>query len=119
MSQNLTQPSIIDWQLLGEIENRVGSRADRTVRAWLHDLLQPLQLNPDLLSRILKSTSESMTQSAQDERETKDLSFHILVFVSSEPSSKDETWGYFRIEKVGTNPGESYLEYYLYRDAVV
>lgn len=115
--KKLTGPG---WQTLGELELRTAEEADRLVRAWMTEILIPLNLNGDFLNKILRSAQEAVTRAKDGEVAAFEFDHvHLLVFAPIENVSSGKTWGFFRIEKVGTpsantEPSDHSIEFYLY-----
>lgn len=108
-----------DWRMLGELELPVGSETNGMVSTWLTEILSPLDMHLDFLNRILKSAEDAAVRTFQAEVITKIEHIHLLIFVPAEYSSKNKTWGFFRIEKVENThadiPIASHaIEFYLY-----
>ena len=108
-----------DWRILGELELPIGAEADGVVSAWLAEILNPLGLHTDFLNKVLKSAQDAAARSIQAETMMAFEHIHLLVFAPRENASKGKTWGFFRIEKVGTpitnkNPYDHSIEFYLY-----
>jgi hypothetical protein len=106
-------------RLLGELELQVGVKADDTIGAWLTELLAPLNLHADFLNKVLNSAQDSAARILLTESAAKFEHVHLIIFVPSEPISKEHTWGFFRIEKIeSTTADENFpdhaIEFYLY-----
>ncbi len=94
---------------------------DARIQAWLKENLGSLSLNTDFLNRILKSAQDSATRAFQAGVEMKFEHIHLRVFTPESSISNEKTWGFFRIEKVGsptanTNRVDHSIEFYLYRE---
>jgi len=106
-----------DWQILGELELPVGSsNADDAIKARLMEILNPLNLHADFLNKILKSAQDAAARVMQNGMELEHI--HLLVFAPKDRSSKRQTWGFFRIEKIEgaadvDSPNHA-IEFYLY-----
>lgn len=87
-------------KLLGELELPIGAKADETIIAWLTELLSPLNLHADFLNKVLKSAQNSAAHILLTESAAKFEHVHLIIFVPSDPISKEQTWGFFRIEKI-------------------
>jgi hypothetical protein len=97
---SLPQISETGWQLLGELQLPVGSNNDDTIHTWLTEILGPLQLQITLLHQVLQSAKETAARVVHFETATKFAHVHFLVFAPVNYTSKGQTWGFFRIEKV-------------------
>lgn len=97
---SLPQISETGWQLLGELQLPVGSHNDDAIHTWLTEILRPLQLHMTLLHKILQSAKETAARVMHFETATKFERVHFLVFTPVDYTSRGQTWGFFRIEKV-------------------
>lgn len=107
------------WRILGELELPIGAEADSVVSAWLTQILNPLNLHTDFLNKVLKSAQDAAARAMQVDNLMKFRHIHLLAFAPADVTSMGETWGFFRIEKVGSslgreNPFEHSIEFYLY-----
>ena len=110
-------PSAKSWQVLGELELIAGPDADRTFSTWLAVILAPLELPADFLNKVMKSAQEVAARAMRNGMSFEHL--HLLVFAPSTRSSNEQTWGFFRIEKVAAananeSPRDHAIEFYLY-----
>jgi hypothetical protein len=119
---NLSSPiTNRDWQLLGERKLSVEASLDAGIQTWLTQTLHSLPLHTDFLNRILRSAQHSATRLFQADPVTEFELIHLMVFVPQNYASNGKTWGFFRIEKVGT-PGaqtgryDHSIEFYLYME---
>lgn len=108
-----------NWQVLGECKISLEPGMDAEIQAWLKEVLHSLCLSADFLSGILISVQDSARRAFQARSEMKFEHIHLRVFVSKDHISDEKTWGFFRIEKVGTPTGNAILydhsiEFYLY-----
>jgi len=110
-------PTAPGWNMLGELELIAEPNTDHTVSKWLAVILDPLDLHPDLLNKVVKSAQAASARVLQIGMVLKHL--HLLVFAPSTRSSNGQTWGFFRIEKVATAKADESsrdhtIEFYLY-----
>ena len=105
-----------NWELLGELELRLNAKLDPTVGEWLAVTLSPLNLSMDFTSNIVKSAEEAAARAIQSETMIKHEHTHLIIYVPADSPAQGRTWGFFRIEKVGTNgsPLDHSIEFYLY-----
>ena len=108
-----------NWELLSELELRPHANADSTVGEWLTVILNPLNLPTDFTSKIVKSAEEAAVRAMQSETMLKYQHTHLIIYVPTDCSAQGRTWGFFRIEKVGTDvangsPLDHSIEFYLY-----
>ena len=122
MMQNKSSPNLSSstaWQILGGITLPVNAEAESVLHLWLTDILHPLELRADILSKILNSAKEALGRALQTEG-TKFEHLHFVVYVPAERSVKGQAWGFFRIEKlksVSDQPKPDHtIEFYLYLD---
>jgi hypothetical protein len=116
---SLPQLSETGWQLLGELQLPVGSSNDDTIHSWLTEILPPLQLQMNLLNKILQSAKETAARVMHFDTATKFEHVHVLVFAPDNYTSKGQTWGFFRIEKLEFSKSfqdlpDHVVEFYLY-----
>jgi hypothetical protein len=111
------------WGLLAELELQVDAEADSAVSTWLAKTLDPLKLHTDFLSKVTKSAQDAAVRAITSERAQMEFGHaHLRLFVSKKKVSelgKQQTWGFFRIEKLGTStengePHDHSIEFYLY-----
>lgn len=116
---SLSQYPGAHWQVLGELELAMGANAELTIRAWLAEILGPLNLHADFSNKVLSSAREAVLRAGQAEAAIPFHHLHLLVFIPAERASQAGTWGFFRIEKVEdgansqSNPDHA-IEFYLY-----
>jgi hypothetical protein len=106
-----------NWQILGECKLSLEASMDIEIQAWLREMLRSLSLSTDFLKRVLKSAQDSATHAFQAGMKFEHI--HLRIFVSQDDASSERTWGFFRIEKVGTpaanaNLYDHSIEFYLY-----
>jgi hypothetical protein len=108
------------WQILGELELTVNPDADHTTSKWMAVMLNPLALGDDFVNKVLKSAREAMTRAMQVADTNRFEHLHLIVFVPAEPASQRQSWGFFRIERVGGEGGQlnpdHTIEFYLYME---
>ena len=108
------------WRILGELELPIGAEANGIVSAWLTKVLNPINLHMDFLSKLTKSAEDAAIRAIMSERaQTEFEHIHLIIFAPVDRTSRGETWGFFRIEKVGSSSrrGKSFdhsIELYLY-----
>lgn len=110
-----------DWQMLGELEVRSDHDVERAIQVWLSKTLHELDLQSDLLERILRSAYEAVIRALHSE--TASMRFkhiHLLAFGPLRHETKGQAWGFFRIEKlegaIGDDSSNHAIELYLYRE---
>ena len=113
------QSSCTDWQILSKLQLPFGANSDDRINAWLTETLKLLNLPMDFLNKILKSAQEAISRVVQVESVTEFEHIHLLVFSPVNHTSIGKTWGFFRIEKIGSagqdkNPPDHSIEFYLY-----
>lgn len=92
------------------------------IETWIMDTLHPLGLNADLVRKVLKSAQDSATRARQTEISTQEFGhIHLVALDVKDHSSKNSTWGFFRIEKMESSPDSQELkghsiEFYFYRE---
>ena len=112
-----------DWRILGELELPVAAEANGVVSAWLTKILNPINLHTDFLSKVTKSAQDAAIRAIASERPQMEFEhIHLRIFLLRKKAlelNKEQTWGFFRIEKGGTptanmNPYDHSIEFYLY-----
>lgn len=109
-----------DRQILGELSLPADSDGEHAIHSWLLEILQPLHLSPDFLSRLSNSARESVTRAATLDPIAPDAGhIHLLVFGPRNFGVDQKTWGFFRIDKLDNTAGRKNLpghsiEFYLY-----
>ena len=120
-TDNTTHTSNAGWQILGEQELPVGASVEDALYAWLTEVLYPLNLQAELLNKIIASAKDAVARAVQAEIMLKFEHIHLTVFVPSEREEKEQAWGFFRLEKIEDTKenqigGDHAVEFYLYGD---
>ena len=108
-----------DWRKLGELKLRAGSNPDGSVETWLTQVLSDFSLPNDLVNKLLKSMEDAAVRVLSAEALLEHL--EIVVLAPADLASQGQTWGFFRVERISTDPniedsqGHS-IDYYLYLD---
>ena len=99
------------WQLLGDFDLTQDPQVD-TIRAWLEELLTPLNLQDELAHQLLGSAQDAKIRALNSNNGTSFEHIHLSVFAPKERDAQCNTWGFFRIEKIdSTEQGEDHPEY--------
>jgi len=109
------------WQILGELMLPVGSDINELISARLTELLAPLELHENFLKRVLKSAQNYVGRAMTPDEGVPFGEIHIYIFGPNERTSKGQTWGFFRIEKIDSHEQnlahpDHTVEFYLYRE---
>jgi len=115
VNENISTPPSqqADWQALGKLELPISADTVNELRTWLTNLFTPLDLQPELLSRIIRSALEAIPFG-----ETNLLQFFVFIL---KVESANGNWGFFRIAK-SENALEderspiSVIEFYIYNE---
>lgn len=106
------------WQVLGELQLMLGTDVYDTVSKWLVVILSRLEIHEDFLSKVLKSAQEALSRAMPTAIDSRFEHLHLLVFAPMDLSSRRQSWGFFRIEKVERAPDtanpDHTIEFYLY-----
>ena len=110
-------PPATDWQILGELELPISSESDGAINRWLTETLLPMHLPTDFLNKVLKSAQDTVARMMLNEMKFEHI--HLLIFVPVDRTSRGQTWGFFRIEKIESqmevrNHPHHAIEFYLY-----
>jgi hypothetical protein len=113
--------STSNWQMLGELVLPIASDSNELIAARLAELLAPLALHENFLNRVLKSAQSYVRRALTPEASVPLGEIHIYIFGPNERMSKDQTWGFFRIEKIDSHERDladpdHTAEFYLYRE---
>jgi hypothetical protein len=84
--------------MLGELTLSNELAADEQIRPWLIELLRPLSLYPDFLGRITRSARDAAARAFHPVLKLGHI--HLRIFVTRDPVSTGQTWGFFRVEKI-------------------
>jgi len=112
-----------DWQSLGEIKLPAGPETDRIIAAWLKECTRPLNLFEEFTDRITQSMLECLGRALEPERDLLEAIHVVLCLYAPQGFAsyprREYTWGFFRIEKIETDPKDQLLpcnsiELYLY-----
>jgi len=109
------------WRNLGILELSASSGADSAINAWLTELLSPLSLSTDFLSRLTESVQGTVSRVLGPSvvSTTKHEKVHLSIFAPPELILERKTWGFFHIERI-ENRGEVVdtsdhaIDFYLY-----
>ena len=120
-TNNTTHNPSAGWQILGELELPAGASVEDALHAWLTEALHPLNLQADLLNKIIASAQDAVARAIHAEIMHKFEHIHLTVFVPSERQEKQQAWGFFRLEKIEDTKdkligGNHAVEFYLYGD---
>lgn len=120
-TDNTTHTPNTDWQILGELELPIGSNAQNTLYAWLTEIIRPLNMQAELVNKIIASAQDAVARAVHAEILLKFEHIHLTVFVPSERKEKEQAWGFFRLEKIEDTKqkltgGDHAIEFYLYGD---
>jgi hypothetical protein len=108
-----------DWELLGELELIANPDVDDAIEKWITKTVRPLKLPASFLHGVLKSTQEALGRTIRLDAGVKTRCVQLRLFIPAERTSQEQTWGYFRVEKIentGLEAGLSnhVIENYLY-----
>jgi hypothetical protein len=117
-NDNTNNPGV-GWQILGEMELPLGTSMADALHAWLKEILHPLNLQAELINKIITSAQDAVARAVHAGFMHKFEHIHLMVFVPSEQQAKERTWGFFRLEKIeaakeGQTDGDHAVELYLY-----
>jgi hypothetical protein len=110
-----------DWQRLGELELPPGSDAEQTIYVWLTKSLKPLALPENFVNKVSESAQGAVVRITAVKSIMKFEHIYLVLFVPPEQDLKEQSWGFFRVEKI-LDPAEGALmqgpliEFYLYRE---
>lgn len=101
---------------MGEVDLPVSSGASLAIHFRLTEILNPLDLPPDFLKKVIRSAQDAILRATQAETVKQLEHIRLVIFAPREYLSKSGCWGFFRIEKMDTKAQEYIFEYYLYLD---
>jgi len=122
---NTVNPSInpvphSDWQIIGTLELQDDLNTDDTIAVWLLEFLKFMNLHTDFSSKLLRSAQEAISRSRQNEKMTQFKHTSLTVLVLTDRGPNDQSWGFFRIEKIGSETegfsSDHTIEIYLYQE---
>jgi hypothetical protein len=118
---NTTHNLSTGWQILGELELPAGASVEEALYTWLTQILHPLNLQAELLNKIIVSAQDAVARAVHAEILLKFEHIHLTVFIPSEREEKEQAWGFFRLEKIEDTKekltgGDHAIEFYLYGD---
>jgi len=116
---NTTHDHNAGWQILGELELPASVSVEKTLYAWLSETLHPLNLQTELLNKIIVSAQDAVVRAVHAENVFKFEHIHLTVFVPLEREKTGQAWGFFRLEKIEDTKekdigGDHAIEFYLY-----
>ncbi|HEX5943290.1 MAG TPA: hypothetical protein VFY66_13500 [Anaerolineales bacterium] len=110
------------WHMLGDLSLPVGASPNEIISAWLIELLAPLHLHENFLNRVIKSVQDYAGRALNQDAGVPFGHIHLSIFGPNERTSKGQTWGFFRIEKIDSaehnaaHPDHT-VEFYLYQES--
>lgn len=123
---NTTNPSLnhslgTDWQSLGNLKLPVDMTIVDLINVSLAEILTPLNLSADFLSKIIKSAQDSAARAQQSNAAIKFGHIHISIFVPQKQIQSGKTWGFFHIERIGHHSKDDgsqdhTIDFYLYTE---
>lgn len=118
-TDNTTHKPGAGWQILGELELPAGASVEEALYAWLPIIFHPLDLQAELLDKIITSAQDAVARVVRAEIMPRFEHIHLTVFIPSEREEKKQAWGFFRLEKIEDMKGEQTdgdhaIEFYLY-----
>jgi hypothetical protein len=118
VDSSLPPDSVPGWKMLGELQLAPGDDSHHTVDKWLGVILSRLELQEDLVNKVLRSAWEAVGRALQTAQATRFDHLHVIVFVRADLTARHRSWGFFRIEKVETEDvketPDHAIELYLY-----
>ena len=120
-TENTTHDPSADWQILGELELPVSTSVEEALYTWLTKTIHPLNLQAELLNKIIVSAQDAIARAIHAEILLKFEHIHLTIFVPSKREEKEQAWGFFRLEKIEDSKekltgGDHTVEFYLYGD---
>ena len=118
----MSASSASSWHMLGDLMVPVGSSPNEIISAWLRELLAPLELHENFLNRVLQSVQNYAGRALDQDAGVPFGHIHLSIFGPNERTSRGQTWGFFRIEKIDsaernvTHPDHR-VEFYLYQES--
>jgi hypothetical protein len=109
------------WRNLGILELSASSDTDSAINAWMTELLSPLSLSTDFLSRVMESVKGTVSRVLDPSAVsiTEHGKVHLSIFAPPEFILDRKAWGFFHIERI-ENRGEvddisdHAIDFYLY-----
>ena len=105
------------WSTLGKIELPADASIDDTVRVWLIEILNPLNLTVEFFEKFQKSAQASAVRAVAANGLVPFLHIHISIQVPQNHRSLGKSWGFFQIERIDTKVGDidvHAIDFYLY-----
>jgi hypothetical protein len=107
------------WQTLGKLEIAVEASMEDEIRAWMVELLLPLNLSTEFYNRFLRSAQASARRALGANLSSRLTHIHLSILVQHKQSPKGKSWGFFQIERTGNHSGdvaagEHAIDFYLY-----
>lgn len=112
-------PPDIGWQLLGKLDLPANSEVNYVIKSWLAELLNPIDLSTDFITRVMESVQDSVMRILQLNAVSATGNIHLSIFAPYERFSERKTWGFFHIERI-EKQGEAIdtrdhaIDFYLY-----
>jgi len=120
-----TDPTIHDhnagWQIFGELEMPASVGMEDALIVWLSEVLHPLNLQTELLNKIIVSAQDAVARAVYAEGMLRIEYIHLTVFVPLEREKKGQAWGFFRLEKIEDTQekdigSDHAIDVYLYKE---
>jgi hypothetical protein len=111
-----------NWELLGVLELSLNADQNETIHVWLNQILEPLHLHGDIVSKVESSLQEAARRALDAYTGNERKHIHLRIHVPLERTSKGTTWGFFRVEKIDEESGDGQIpahssELFLYIEA--
>lgn len=107
-----------DWQILGELELTIGLASDGTVHKWFPLILRLLPLHADFTNKVLRSAQETVSRFIEAKSAVNCEHIHLILLAPEDLEWSNQNWGFFRIEKIGSNEAtlDHTIEFFLYHE---
>jgi len=118
VNRTIRSASNQDWQIFGELELTVGLASDPIVRKWFSVILGFLSLQTDFNNKVLRSAQETISRAMHVESVMKSEHIHVIILVPENLEWGNQSWGFFRIERIGedTTASDHTIEFFLYQE---
>lgn len=97
----------------------LGENVEAVLYTWLMDLLEPLDLQAELVNKIIASAQDAFARATQTDLTFQFEQIRLEVFIPEKRGARKKAWSFFRLDKIEDTSNEHVgsnhaVEIYLY-----
>lgn len=101
------------------MELPIDESVEAALHTWLIELLQPLDLQAELVNKIIASAQDAFARTHHPEITFQFEQIHLVIFIPSKRDARKKAWSFFRLDKIEDTQDEQTgsehaVEFYLY-----